>query len=266
MTPLAGQSALVTGAGRGIGKALAMRLAADGAHVTLTARSRRQVEEVAALIEAQGGKAQAVVADVSDSAAVAQAAAAGAMRFGPISILVNNAGLPGPFGPIGDTDPLEWWSSHKVHVLGPLLFMRAVIPGMRARRGGGRIINIVSSAGLQPIPNLSAYAVGKSTAIRLSENVDLEERKNGIRVFALQPGTIITNMAHDTISSAAAQRYIPEGIAMLQGRTPEQSASDLRRCCDVVASLAAGKYDTLGGRYLDIDWDLDAKMTETDAG
>jgi NAD(P)-dependent dehydrogenase (short-subunit alcohol dehydrogenase family) len=264
MLPLAGQSALITGAGRGIGKALALRLAGDGAHVTLTARSRQQVEEVAALIQAQGGKAQAVVADVSDSAAVARAAAA-AERFGPVCILVNNAGLPGPFGPIGDTDPLEWWSSHKVHVLGPLLFMRAVIPGMRARQGGGRIINIVSSAGLQPIPNLSAYAVGKSTAIRLSENVDLEERNNGIRVFALQPGTIITDMAHDTMSSPAARRYIPAGIAMLQGRTPEQSASDLRRCCDVVASLAAGKYDALGGRYLDIDWDLDAKLKEMGA-
>jgi NAD(P)-dependent dehydrogenase (short-subunit alcohol dehydrogenase family) len=265
MLALAGRSALVTGAGRGIGKALALRLAAEGAHVTVTARSRQQVDEVAALIESHRGKAHAVVADVSDSAAVAQVAAAAAQRFGPISILVNNAGLPGPFGPIGDTDPLEWWSSHKVHVLGPLLFMRAVIPGMRAHTAGGRIINIVSSAGLQPIPNLSAYAVGKSTAIRLTENVDLEERKNGIRAFALQPGTIITDMAHDTMSSPEAQRYIPEGIAMLQGRTPEQSANDLRRCCDVVAALAAGKYDALAGRYLDIDWDLDAKMTEIGA-
>jgi NAD(P)-dependent dehydrogenase (short-subunit alcohol dehydrogenase family) len=260
MPSLAGQSALVTGAGRGIGKALALRLATEGAHITLTARSRQQVEEVAALIEAQGGKAQAVVADVTDSAAAVQAAAAGAKRFGPISILINNAGLPGPFGPIGDTDPMVWWGSHKVHVLGPLLFMRAVIPAMRARQGGGRIINIVSSAGLQPIPNLSAYAVGKSTAIRLTENVDLEERGNGIRVFALHPGTIITDMANDTLSSPDAQRYIPEGIAMLQSRTPAASAADLRRCCDVVVALASGKYDALAGRYLDIDWDLDARM------
>jgi NAD(P)-dependent dehydrogenase (short-subunit alcohol dehydrogenase family) len=262
MPSLAGRSALITGAGRGIGRALALRLAAEGANVTLTARTRQQVEEVAALIEAQGGKAQAVVADVTDNTAVTQAATAGAKRFGPISILVNNAGLPGPFGPIGDTDPMSWWASHKVHVLGPLLFMRSVIPGMRARKGGGCIINIVSSAGLQPIPNLSAYAAGKNTAIRLTENVDLEERSNGVRAFALHPGTIITDMAHDTLSSPEAQRHIPEGIAMLQSRTPEGSAADLRRCCDVVAALAAGKYDALAGRYLDIDWDLDARMKE----
>ena len=148
------------------------------------------------------------------------------------------------------------------YFLGPLLFMNAVIPGMRARTGGGRIINIVSSAGLQKIPNLSAYAVGKATAIRLTENVDMEERNNGIRAFALQPGTIITDMAHDTMGSPEAQRHIPEGIAMLKATTPEDSARDLRRCCDVVVALASHKYDSLAGRYLDIDWDLDAKLQE----
>ncbi len=261
MQPPAGQSTLITGAGRGIGKAIALRLAAEGARITLVARSHQQVEEVARLVEAQGGSAQAVPADVTDAGAVARAVAAATDRFGPVSILVNNAGIPGPFGPVGDVDPLEWWSSQKVHVLGPLLFMRSVIPGMRSR-GGGRIINVVSSAGLHPIPNLSAYAVGKSTAIRLTEAVDLEERRNGIRAFALHPGTIITDMAHDTLSSPDAQRYIPEGIAMLKGRGPEASAADLRRCCEVVTSLASGKYDALAGRYLDIDWDLDAKLKQ----
>src|SRR5690242_16314238 len=125
MGSLTGQSALVTGAGRGIGKALALRLAAEGAHVTLTARSHQQLEAVAAEIESSGGKAQAVVSDVTDSAGVTRVAAAAAQRFGPVSILVNNAGVPGPFGPIGATDPLAWWDSHKIHVLGPLLFMNA---------------------------------------------------------------------------------------------------------------------------------------------
>jgi NAD(P)-dependent dehydrogenase (short-subunit alcohol dehydrogenase family) len=262
MASLSGQSAIVTGAGRGIGKALAIRLAAEGAHVTLTARSREQIEAVASEIQSAGGKAQAIAADVTDNTAVAKVTEAAADHFGPVSILVNNAGLPGPFGPIGDTDPLVWWSSHKVHVLAPLLFMTAVIPGMRARKGGGRIVNIVSSAGLQRIPNLSAYAIGKSTAIRLTETVDLEERNNDIRVFALQPGTIITDMAHNTISSPEAQRHIPEGIAMLKSTTAADSARDLQRCCDVVTALAARRYDPLAGRYLDIDWNLDKKLKE----
>jgi NAD(P)-dependent dehydrogenase (short-subunit alcohol dehydrogenase family) len=250
------QSALVTGAGRGIGKTLALRLAAAGAHVTLTARSTDQIAAVAAEIESNGGQAQAIATDVTDPAGVSRVVAAATARFGPISILVNNAGIPGPYGPIGDVDPMQWWDSQKVHALGPLLFMNAVIPGMRAR-GGGRIINIVSSAGLHPVPGLSAYAVGKCTAIRLAESVDLEERANGIRVFALQPGTIITDMAHSTMSSPEAQRYIPGGIAMLKSRSAADSDADLRRCSDVVALLASGKYDGIAGRYLDIAWDLD---------
>jgi NAD(P)-dependent dehydrogenase (short-subunit alcohol dehydrogenase family) len=261
MRALVGQSALITGAGRGIGKALALRLAAEGAHVTLTARTLSQLKAVAAEIQSQGGQALAVAADVTDDAAVHRVAAAASERFGPVAVLVNNAGIGEPFGPIGDIDPLQWWATQKVHVLGSLLFMRCVIPGMRAR-GGGRIINIASRAGLQPIPNMSAYAVAKCSTIRLIEQVDLEERQNNVRAFALQPGTILTDMAHETMASPDAQRYIPEGIAMLRGLTPASSAADLQRTCNVVASLASGTYDALAGRYLDIAWDLEASLAE----
>jgi NAD(P)-dependent dehydrogenase (short-subunit alcohol dehydrogenase family) len=261
MRALVGQSALVTGAGRGIGKALALRLAAEGAYVTLTARTLPQLKAVAAEINSHGGQALPVAADVTDDSAVHRVAAAASERFGPVSVLVNNAGLGDPFGPVGDIDPLEWWATQKVHVLGSLLFMRSVIPGMRAR-GGGRIINIVSRAGLQPIPNMSAYAVAKCTAIRLIEQVDLEERPNNVRAFALQPGTIITDMALETMASPEAQRYIPEGIAMLRGLTPGSSDADLQRTCEVVTNLASGSYDALAGQYLDIAWDLEAKLVE----
>jgi NAD(P)-dependent dehydrogenase (short-subunit alcohol dehydrogenase family) len=257
---LTGQSALVTGSGRGIGKAIALRLAADGARVTLAARSLAQVEAVAAEIRAAGGEAAAVCADVSDQDAVTRAVAA-ANRFGPIAILVNNAGVPGPYGPIGVVDPLEWWASQKVHVLGPLLFMSAVLPAMRARRKG-RIIGIVSRAALEPIPHMSAYAVGKCTATRLIETVDLENKEHGVRAFALHPGTIMTDMARDTLGSPDAQRWIADGISFLKGRRPEDSRADLARCCDVVSACAVGRYDALAGRYLDINWDLDAKSSE----
>ncbi len=257
--PLAEQSALITGGGRGIGRALALKLAAEGAQVTLTARTRQQIEAVAEEIASRGGKALAVVADVTNPTEVARAVAAAAQRFGPVTVLVNNAGVPDPYGPIGDIDPMQWWATQKVHVLGSLLFMRNVIPAMRERRLG-RIISIVSRAGIRPVPNMSAYAIAKCTSIRLTETVDAEERANGIRAFALQPGTIITDMAHSTMGSEEAQRYIPDGVAMLKGRPPGESAADLERCCNVVAALAAGTYDALSGQYLDIAWDLDAKL------
>jgi NAD(P)-dependent dehydrogenase (short-subunit alcohol dehydrogenase family) len=253
------QSAIVTGAGRGIGKAIALRLAADGACVTLTARTLPQLEATAAEIRASGGVATVVAADVRDRDAVGRVVAA-ARRQGPVSILVNNAGVAGPYGPIGDCDALEWWAAQQIHVLGPLLFMSALIPQMRET--GGRIINIVSRAALEPVPRLSAYGVGKCTATRLTETVDLENREHGVRAFALHPGTILTEMARGTLSSPEAQHWIADGLAFLKDRRAEDSAADLARCCDVVAACAAGRYDALAGRYLDINWDLDAKVRE----
>jgi NAD(P)-dependent dehydrogenase (short-subunit alcohol dehydrogenase family) len=262
---LSNTAAMVTGAGRGIGRAIAERLAAEGASVTLLARNRAEVAAVAAGIIARGGAALAFAADVTNPLAVSSALEAAKKRFGTVRILVNNAGAPGPYGPIGVADPLEWWESQKLHQLGPLLLMSGVIPHMQ-KAGGGRIINIVSTAGVRPVPHLSAYAVGKCAAIRLTETVDLEQRTSGIRAFALQPGTIVTDMARSTMSSPEATRWIPEGVAMLNARTREDSATDLARCTSVVAALAAGRYDALSGRYLDASWDLDAQQRQAAGG
>jgi NAD(P)-dependent dehydrogenase (short-subunit alcohol dehydrogenase family) len=261
MPILSDSAAVVTGAGRGIGRAIAERLAADGASVTLLARTAAEIEVVADGIVARGGRALALVADVTDRSTVNSTIAAAVRRFGPLSVLVNNAGTPGPYGPIGVADPDEWWSSQKLHQFAPLLSMSAVIPSMQ-QRGGGRIINIVSSAATIPIAHLSAYAVGKCAALRLTETVDLEQRANGIRAFALQPGTIVTDMARSTMHSAQAARWIPEGVAMLNARTPRESAADLMRCTALVAAIAAGQYDALAGRYLDINWDFDVLARE----
>ncbi len=257
--------ALITGAGRGIGRAIAERLANDGAQVTLLARTRAEIEAVADSIVVRGGAALAVAADVTDPEQVAAALSAANERFGTIRLLVNNAGAPGPFGPVGVAAPQDWWATQKLHQLAPMLLMSAIIPPMQ-KAGGGRIINIVSSAGTIPIPYLSAYAVANCAAIRLTEAVDLEQRAHGIRVFALHPGTISTDMARLTIGSEEAQRWIPEGVAMLKARTAEQSAADLARCTATVAAIAAGRYDVLSGRYLDIRSDFDALTRETAGG
>jgi NAD(P)-dependent dehydrogenase (short-subunit alcohol dehydrogenase family) len=248
---LQGQSALVTGAGRGIGRAIALKLAAAGARVTLVARTADDILRVSEDIRRAGGEALAVATDVTDARGVQGAVEAGVGSFGPISILINNAGIPGPYGPVDVIDPSQWWMAQAVNVLGPLLFMNAVIPAMRQRRGG-RVINIVSNAGLQPIPHLSAYAVSKSTLTRLTETVDLELRASSVRAFALNPGNIRTDMARGTLASPEAQRWLADGLAIIRDRTSAQSDADLERCCDVVLALACGNHDALSGRYLDI--------------
>jgi NAD(P)-dependent dehydrogenase (short-subunit alcohol dehydrogenase family) len=259
---LQGQSALVTGAGRGIGRAIALKLAAAGVRVTLIARTANDVRGVAEEIRNNGGEALSAPADVADAQGVRSAVQAGVDAFGPIALLINNAGIPGPYGPVDVIDPAQWWTAQEVNVLGPLLFMNAVIPAMRARHHG-RVINIVSNAGLQPIPHLSAYAVSKNTLTRLTETVDLELRESSVRAFAWNPGNIRTDMARGTLASPQAQKWVPEGLAIIRDRTPAESDADLERCCDVVLALARGAHDALGGRYLDIH---DAALTRGAAG
>ncbi len=196
--------------------------------------------------------------DVTDPGDVGEIVAA-VSRSGPISVLVNNAGVPGTYGPIGRIDPLEWWTAQEVNVFAPVLLMNAVIPGMHTRRSG-RIVNIVSNAALQPIPYLSAYAVSKSTLVRLTETVDLEFQESGLHAFALHPGNITTDMARGTVASPAAQRWLAQGLPNIRDRKAQDSDADLQRCAAVVTAIAAGFCDNLSGRYLDLWKDVPADL------
>jgi NADP-dependent 3-hydroxy acid dehydrogenase YdfG len=148
---LQGHVAIITGGGRGFGKAIATRLAAEGTAVTVTARSRSQLDSTVSAIEKAGGEALAAAGDVTNREDVETVVNATVKRFGPVTLMINNAGIAGPFGPIGVVDPDEWWASQAVHVRGTLLFISAVLPGM-IKRGGGRIINIASRGGTEITP------------------------------------------------------------------------------------------------------------------
>ncbi len=259
---LAGQVALVTGAGRGFGKAIAKAFAAAGAAVTVTARSTKQIDATVAEIKAAGGKAFAVPGDVTHRKDVERAVSAAHRHFGPTTLLVNNAGLASPFGPIGTIDPDEWWAAQAVHVLGPFLYISSVLPDMIAKRAG-RIINVASLGGTRVEPNLSAYCIGKATEIRLTEQVAVEVKQYGISTFAIEPGTVYTEMAESTISDPVAQRYLPGMIAVLkQIKEQNDPAAGLARCAQRCLDLASGRYDALSGRYLTPEDDLDALVRQ----
>lgn len=267
---LSREAGLVTGGGRGFGERIALRMAAEGAAVTVVSRNKQQLDAVVTKIEAAGGRGFAVAADVTDKASVDAAVAAAEGKFGPLGLLVNCAGIDRPFGPIGMIDPLEWWNTHAVHVLGPLLFMSAAIPSMK-KRGKGHIVNIASRAGIEITPNMSAYGVGKATEIRLTEHVAAEGKADGIAAFSIEPGTVITEMAVATLRDPDARRWIPGGIAYLSAvqdaqKDPAVREAVFRRCGDMVIDLLSGRYDALSGRYLDPGDNFDALLRQTEQG
>ncbi|RYU79118.1 3-ketoacyl-ACP reductase [Hymenobacter persicinus] len=193
MESLTGKIALVTGAGKGIGRAMALALAQEGAHVGLLARTASQLESVAKEIEALGGQAAVVTADVADRAAVEAAIDQVKQQLGPIDILINNAGI-GTFAKLVDMPPAEWEHIVQVNLMGTYYATRAVLPDMIARETGD-IINIASTAGQRGAATTSAYSASKFAILGLTESLMQEVRKHNIRVSALTPSTVATELA-----------------------------------------------------------------------
>ncbi len=193
MESITGKNALVTGAGKGIGRAIALALAQEGVNVALLARTESQVQEVAKEVEARGVKALSLAADVADRAAVEAAVAQTEATLGTIDILINNAGI-GTFAKLVDMAPAEWEHIIQVNLMGTYYTTRAVLPGMIARETGD-IINISSTAGLRGAATTSAYSASKFAVMGLTESLMQEVRKHNIRVSALTPSTVATELA-----------------------------------------------------------------------
>ncbi len=224
-------------------------MAAEGARVAVLARSRDQVDEVARGITAAGGQAIAVVADVSNADDVQRAVAQARDALGTISVLVSNAGITGPFAPIWDADPEEWWRTQEIHVHGAFLCTRAVYQGM-VERGGGRIIVIASRAAERGGPNVSAYQLAKAAQLRFVESLAAEGVEAGIRAWAVHPGTVDTRFADEGMGRADAQKYAPAFGARLRAiRENPELGTPVSRVVDLSVFLASGKGDALSGRY-----------------
>lgn len=251
---LAGKLAVVTGASRGFGRAIAERFAREGAAVALIARSRDALGEVAAAIAQAGGTALAVAADVSSPADVERAAREIAALGAP-AILVNDAGVPGPLGPMWDTDPDAWWRAHEVHVRGAFLCARAFVPAMIAN-GGGRVLTIASLAGATIGANVSAYRLSKAAQIRFTELLAVEGKPHGVFAFAVHPGTAITDMARTTLATPDAERWAPGLVALLRAAERTGGDTDLARCAALCVELASGAWDDLTGRFVKVGDDL----------
>jgi NAD(P)-dependent dehydrogenase (short-subunit alcohol dehydrogenase family) len=235
--------ALITGGGRGIGRGIALRLAREGWGVAVIARSEDQLAETVKLAE---GRAIAVPGDVSNPASVKTVVRDVENTLGPIDLLVNNAALGGPFGPFWENDPEDWWQCQEVNLRGPMLCCRGILPGMIARRAG-RIINIVSGAGCQAYPDMSAYVASKTALIRLSEQLALETKPYGVSVFPIRPGIVRTTMVEQARHRLPfVQKLLDDGLEV----TPDVVAS-------LVLTLASGRADSLSGRLFSVEEDVE---------
>ena len=255
---LAGKVAIVTGAGGGFGRAIAERLADEGAAVAVTSRTQSQLDETVAQITARGGKALAIAGDATNRGDVARVVSETERSLGPVSILVSNAGVPGPFGPIGEMDPDEWWAAQSVHLRAPMLFASAVLPQMKARREGC-IMVICSPRAKMITPNLSAYCLGKTSQARFVQLLAAEVKEFGITAVAVDPGSAITQMAEATINSPAAQRWMPAMVENLRRMLSQSSGShrqgglidgQLERCASRCVEIAAGEHPEWNGMYI----------------
>lgn len=247
---LEGKTAIVTGAGRGIGRAIALAFGAEGAQVACAARTAEEIEATAQQIRDAGGRAIAVPTDVTDWESVRRLVARTVDEFATVDVLVNDAGMMGPIGPHEDTDLERWAQTLDANVLGIVRTSKAVLPIMRARKQG-KIINLSGGGAFGPMPSGGslAYGTSKAAVARLTELLAAEVAADGIQVNTLGPGLVRTRLSQQG-SDEREQVYGPgAGLDFSRSRPPEDAAR-------LAVWLASEVSDGLTGRHLSVQMEL----------
>jgi 3-oxoacyl-[acyl-carrier protein] reductase len=243
--------AIVTGAGKGIGKAVALAFAREGARVVAVSRTFSDIRGVAAQMAVTGRHALPLKVDVSRRGDVFKMVNSTIARFGRIDVLVNNAGVLGPVGPLVKNDVDDWIKTIKVNLIGTFFCCRGVLPAMMKQRSG-KIINFSGGGATSPRPRFSAYASSKTAVVRLTETLAEEVKEFNIQVNAIAPGPVDTRM-HDQVLAAgisAGKNAMEESQKVkVTGGTP------LKLPVELAIFLASDASDGLTGKLLSAVWD-----------
>jgi NAD(P)-dependent dehydrogenase (short-subunit alcohol dehydrogenase family) len=262
---LKGACCIVTGGARGIGRAIATALAAEGTSVVIASRTTHEVEsaagEVGALevVQSAGGKLLGVAADVTDQDDVARLAREAEETFGPVRVLVNNAGSLSAVGPTWELERAEWLQDVTTNLCGTFLVCRQVMPGM-VERGEGYVINLVGGGATSPHVYGSGYGCSKAGVLAFTETLAIEAEETGVVVFPLSPGFVRTQMTLNLAEGEAGRKWRPFiGEWFEQGRDvpPELAAK-------MVLNLLGGQADRLSGCLFSAGDDFDAIVKNAD--
>ena len=239
--------AVITGGSRGIGKEISVRFAQEGMCVVIASRTQSQVDATVKEIREQGGDIIGFVIDVSDGSAVKDMISSIHDSYGPIDILINNAGAAYGGMPLWEDNPETWWRFMEINLKSALLMSHYALKDM-VSRNSGTIINMSSFAGIRPLPTASAYGVSKTAMTRLGESIHtMLPKDSNVAIFNISPGLVYTDMTKD---------------APMFKNLPPEAWTPAETTVEVCMSLISGKYNALSGRFVHVTWDADKLLDE----
>jgi NAD(P)-dependent dehydrogenase (short-subunit alcohol dehydrogenase family) len=264
MSDQRGRVAVVTGGGRGLGRAIALGLAEAGARVAVVARGEKELNETVGLGAAVGGEIVAFPCDVSDVAAVERLRTDVQARLGHVSILVNAAGTFGPIALIADVDPVEWQRTITIDAVAPLFTARAFVGGM-LEQGWGRIINVTSAASLHPPgPLNSAYGTAKAALNQMTRHLAAEIAGTGVTANVIHPGDVKTEMWADIKERVADAGPAGENYISWAAWVEETGGDPPEKAVDLVLRLTSDAGGDTNGMFCWIDDPLQAPIDSWD--